>query len=98
MIELSHIHKRFNAHTVNEVYALRDVSVHIKPGEFVTVIGTNGSGKSTLLNMVAGTILPDVGTITLAGKDITSRKEFQRAHSISRVFQNPFMGTAPDMT
>jgi putative ABC transport system ATP-binding protein len=98
MIELSHIHKRFNPGTINEVYSLKDVSLEIKAGEFVTVIGTNGSGKSTLLNMVAGTILPDSGTISLAGADITRRKDFQRAYSISRVFQNPFMGTAPDMT
>jgi putative ABC transport system ATP-binding protein len=98
MIELSNIHKRFNAHTVNEVYALKDVSLTIREGEFVTVIGTNGSGKSTLLNVLAGTALPDSGTITLAGKDITKSKDFQRAHAISRVFQNPFMGTAPDMT
>ncbi|MCX5813399.1 MAG: ATP-binding cassette domain-containing protein [Proteobacteria bacterium] len=98
MIQLSRIHKKFNAHTVNEVYALRDVSLEISEGEFVTVIGTNGSGKSTLLNMVAGTTFPDSGTIMLAGKDITKKKEFERAHTISRVFQNPFMGTAPDMT
>lgn len=98
MIKLSHIHKRFNADTVNEVYALRDVSLEIREGEFITVIGTNGSGKSTLLNMVAGTILPDSGIITVAGKDVTKKKDFERARSISRVFQNPFMGTAPDMT
>jgi putative tryptophan/tyrosine transport system ATP-binding protein len=98
MIKLKGIHKRFNADTVNEVYALRDVSLEIREGEFITVIGTNGSGKSTLLNMVAGTILPDSGSIMIAGKDVTKKKDFERARSISRVFQNPFMGTAPDMT
>jgi putative ABC transport system ATP-binding protein len=98
MIDLENIHKRFNANTVNEVYPLRGVSLEIGDGEFVTVIGTNGSGKSTLLNMVAGTILPDSGTIRVDGKDMTKEKEFRRARSISRVFQNPFMGTAPDMT
>jgi putative ABC transport system ATP-binding protein len=98
MIELSHIHKTFNTNTVNEVYTLQDVSLEIKKGEFVTVIGTNGSGKSTLLNMVAGTIFPDSGVINVAGKDVTKKKDFERARSIARVFQNPFMGTAPDMT
>ena len=98
MIDLENIHKRFNANTVNEVYPLRGVSLAIDKGEFVTVIGTNGSGKSTLLNMVAGTIFPDQGTIRVDGKDMTSEKEFRRARSISRVFQNPFTGTAPDMT
>jgi putative tryptophan/tyrosine transport system ATP-binding protein len=98
MINLSNIHKRFNTHTINEVYALKDVSLEIKEGEFVTIIGTNGSGKSTLLNVVAGTIIPDAGTIMLAGEDITKQKDFKRAHAVARVFQNPFMGTAPEMT
>jgi putative tryptophan/tyrosine transport system ATP-binding protein len=98
MIGLRDVHKRFNAHTINEVYALRGVSLDIRDGEFVTVIGTNGSGKSTLLNMLAGTILPDSGNVLLDDRDITRKKAFQRARSISRVFQNPFMGTAPDMS
>ena len=98
MIEFSNIHKKFNANTINEVYALKDMNLEIKEGEFVTVIGTNGSGKSTLLNMAAGTITPDSGIIMLAGEDITKQKDFQRARAVARVFQNPFMGTAPDMT
>jgi putative tryptophan/tyrosine transport system ATP-binding protein len=98
MIGLENIHKKFNANTVNEVYPLKGVSLEIGKGEFVTVIGTNGSGKSTLLNMVAGTIKPDTGTINVDGKDVTREEEYQRARSISRVFQNPFMGTAPDMS
>jgi putative ABC transport system ATP-binding protein len=97
MIKLSHIHKKFNPGTINEVYALRDISLQIKEGEFVTVIGTNGSGKSTLLNAIAGTFLPDSGTIEIADKDVTRKQEFERAKYISRVFQNPYMGTAPGM-
>jgi putative tryptophan/tyrosine transport system ATP-binding protein len=98
MLELKGIHQVFNAGTINEVYALREVSLTIGEGQFVTVIGTNGSGKSTLLNVAAGTILPDAGKVLLAGRDVTKEKDFERARSISRVFQNPFMGTAPDMT
>jgi putative ABC transport system ATP-binding protein len=98
MIKLYRIHKKFNAGTVNEVYALKGVSLEISAGEFVTVIGTNGSGKSTLLNMVAGTIFPDSGSVIIAGRDVTKEKDFERARSVSRVFQNPFTGTAPDMT
>jgi putative ABC transport system ATP-binding protein len=98
MIELSHIEKTFNVRTVNEVYVLRDVSLRIGKGEFVTVIGTNGSGKSTLLNVVAGTVLADSGTITIARNDVTNKKDFERARSVARVFQNPFTGTAQDMT
>lgn len=98
MILLTDIHKKFNADTVNEVYALQDINLEIKEGEFVTIIGTNGSGKSTLLNMIAGTIPADTGSIFINNKDVTHKKDFERAHSIARVFQNPFMGTAPDMT
>jgi len=97
MIRINNIHKKFNPGTLNEVYALRDCNLHISEGEFVTIIGTNGSGKSTLLNAVAGTFQPDSGSIIIAGEDMTFKKDFQRARHISRVFQNPFLGTAPDM-
>lgn len=98
MIKIGHVHKRFNPGTMNEVYALRDINLEIMEGEFVTVIGTNGSGKSTLLNAVAGTFLLDSGEILIGGKDFTRKKDFERAKYIARVFQNPYMGTAPDMT
>ena len=55
MLELRQISKTFNPDTINEVRSLREVSLSIEDGSFVTVIGTNGSGKSTLLNAVAGT-------------------------------------------
>lgn len=98
MISLRDIHKKFNPETHNEVYALRGVSLDIAAGEFVTIIGTNGSGKSTLLNVLAGTVTPDTGTVTLKGRDVTRQHDHERARRIARVFQNPFMGTAPDMT
>jgi len=98
MIKITHLHKRFNSGTANEVYALRGINLHIKEGEFVTVIGTNGSGKSTLLNALAGAFLPDSGSIEIAGVQVTNKKDFQRAKYIARVFQNPFTGTAPEMT
>ena len=98
MIEITGLHKRFNAGTINEAYALRGISLNIRPSEFVTIIGTNGSGKSTLLNAVAGTFLPDQGQIRIDGHDMTYQRDFQRARYIARVFQNPFMGTAPQMT
>jgi putative ABC transport system ATP-binding protein len=98
MIEIKNYHKKFNPGTVNEVYALRDINLSVNDGEFITIIGTNGSGKSTLLNAVAGNFYPDEGTIHIDGKDVTYMKDHQRAKYISRVFQNPFMGTAPKMT
>ncbi len=98
MIQITDFHKRFNAGTINEVYALKGIDLHVHTGDFITIIGTNGSGKSTLLNAVAGAFLPDVGAIAIAGKDVTFERDFERARYISRVFQNPYTGTAPGMT
>lgn len=98
MISIVDLHKRFHAGTANEVYALKGIDLEINAGDFVTIIGTNGSGKSTLLNAIAGTFLPDSGNIIVDGEDVTMKKDFKRATYISRVFQNPFTGTAPAMT
>src|ERR1041384_1337427 len=98
MLEVSNITKTFNPGTPNEVQALRGVSLTLETGSFLIIIGTNGSGKSTLLNAVAGTFLVDDGSIKLAGSDITRWSEHQRAKLIGRVFQNPFSGTAPNMS
>ena len=98
MLHVSRLSKTFNRGTVNEVRALSDVSLELAQGSFLIIIGTNGSGKSTLLNAVAGSFLPDVGSITLAGQTITSWAEHRRAKYIGRVFQNPFSGTAPTMS
>jgi putative ABC transport system ATP-binding protein len=98
MLQVRRLSKTFNRGTVNEVRALSDVSLELPPGSFVVIIGTNGSGKSTLLNAVAGSFLPDRGSITLAGQTITNWPEHRRAKYIGRVFQNPFSGTAPTMS
>ncbi len=98
MLTIANITKTFNPGTPNEVRALRDVSLRLESGSFLLIIGTNGSGKSTLLNAVAGTFLPDLGTLTLAGHNITRWAEHRRAKLIGRVFQNPFSGTAPNMS
>jgi len=97
MIAITNLSKTFNQGTINEVKSLRNVSVTIEEGSFVVLLGTNGSGKSTLLNAVAGVFLPDQGQIVLDGIDITKMPEHKRAKYIGRVFQNPFLGTAPDM-
>ncbi len=97
MLEVKNIYKTFNAGTVNEKTALNGVSLHLAPGDFVTVIGGNGAGKSTLLNAVAGTWLVDEGSITIDGVDVTHLSEYKRAKYIGRVFQDPMMGTAATM-
>jgi putative ABC transport system ATP-binding protein len=98
MLQLRDVEKTFFAGTPNEVRALKGVTLTIDEGSFVTVIGTNGSGKSTLLNAVAGVFPLDRGSISVGGEDITRWSEHRRAKLIGRVFQNPFSGTAPNMT
>jgi putative ABC transport system ATP-binding protein len=98
MLEITGIKKTFHEGTPNEVRALRGVSLTIPASSFVIVIGTNGSGKSSLLNAVAGTFLVDEGQIRLAGQDVTRWPEHLRASLVGRVFQNPFSGTAANMT
>jgi putative ABC transport system ATP-binding protein len=98
MLELTQLSKTFNPGTPNEVRALQNVSLTLEPGSFLVIIGTNGSGKSTLLNAVAGNFFVDSGKLDLAGRNITRWPEHRRARLIGRVFQNPFTGTAPNMS
>lgn len=98
LLEVNKIRKIFGAGSVNEKLALNDVSMKLKEGDFVTVIGNNGAGKSTLLNCIAGVFPIDGGSILLDGEDITRQPEHKRARHIGRVFQDPLKGTAFDMT
>mgnify|MGYP002851925277 CR=1 FL=1 len=97
MLDIVKISKTFNPGTINEKKALDALSLNLKEGDFVTVIGGNGAGKSTLLNAIAGVWPVDEGSITLAGENITGLPEYKRAKLIGRVFQDPMMGTAADM-
>ncbi len=97
MLQIENISKTFNPGTITEKHALKGVSLHLPPGDFVTVIGGNGAGKSTLMNSIAGTFRVDTGRISIDGIDITKWDEHQRAKFIGRVFQDPMMGTAADM-
>lgn len=98
MIALSDVVVTFNAGTPLETTALRHVSLAVPAGQFVTVIGSNGAGKSTALNVIAGLIRPTQGQVVVDGTDVTGWAPHQRARLISRVFQDPKMGTCEDMT
>jgi putative ABC transport system ATP-binding protein len=78
---------------VNEVHSIRDLSIDIEQGDFITIIGSNGAGKSTFLSCLAGTHALDSGSISVAGTDVTRWPEYKRARFIGRVFQDPLMGT-----
>ena len=98
MLDIRNISKTFNPGTVNEKKALTGLSLHLDPGDFVTIIGSNGAGKSTLFNAIAGSFYVDEGSIEVDGRDITFMLEYKRAKHIGRLFQDPLKGTAPNMT
>lgn len=98
MLKLTNLQKTFNPGTPSAHTALDGLNLQVKPGEFVTLIGSNGAGKSTLFNAIAGSFVLDRGNIMLDGKNITFMKEFRRAAMVGRLFQDPMLGTAPDMT
>ena len=97
MLKITDLQKTFNPGTINAKTALNGLDLQLRDGEFVTVIGGNGAGKSTLLNAIAGVWKPDFGSIEIDGQDVTSMPEHKRAKFLGRVFQDPMMGTAPDM-
>ncbi|KKO53377.1 ABC transporter ATP-binding protein [Paenibacillus sp. DMB20] len=98
MLNMNHVSKLFNPGTVDEKIALTGVNLHLKPGDFVTVIGSNGAGKSTLMNIISGVMKPDAGEVSIDGNSIGHLPEYRRSRWIGRVFQDPMAGTAPHMT
>lgn len=98
MLRLENACITFHANTVNERKALDNVNLHLKKGDFVTVIGSNGAGKSTMLNAISGTYIIDSGYVYLDNQDVTMQKSYKRAKYIGRLFQDPLKGTAPNMT
>ncbi|MFI5185094.1 MAG: ABC transporter ATP-binding protein [Chitinophagales bacterium] len=98
MISFKNISKVFNKGEANEVTALRNIHLHIQKGEYVVIIGANGSGKTTLLNILSGAEKVSGGKVIIDGKDVTNLTEFKRSKWIARVFQNPYTGTASELT
>jgi putative spermidine/putrescine transport system ATP-binding protein len=80
-IVLRGVSKNFGAHA-----AVRDVDLDIARGEFFTMLGPSGSGKTTLLRLIAGFEVPDAGTISLRGTDVTGLPPYQRG--VNTVFQD----------
>jgi putative ABC transport system ATP-binding protein len=98
MLEINDINLTFHEGTSREVKALKHVNLAIEKGSFTLLLGSNGSGKSTLLNILAGTLLPNSGKVMLNGKELQNEGAYLRSPYIARVFQNPTLGTAPDLT
>ena len=97
-LRLEGVSQVFHPDTPNEVRALDHIDLELERGTFTVVLGTNGSGKSSLLNAIAGSLALAGGRFYLDGQEVTRWTEQRRARLISRVFQNPFTGTASDLT
>lgn len=70
--------------------AVSDVSLDVRQGERVGIIGPNGSGKTTFINCIAGRLRPEAGSITFAGHDVTRFAAYRRARlGLTRTFQIP---------
>ncbi|HEY5672332.1 MAG TPA: ABC transporter ATP-binding protein [Malonomonas sp.] len=93
MITIKDLIKTFHRGSINEVLALAGINLQVAKGDFITVIGSNGAGKSTLLNCLAGSYAIDSGQIRIDEQEVTRWPEHQRATLISRVFQDPLLGT-----
>ena len=98
MLRLNHVCKTFHPGTADAKVALDDVSLHVREGDFISIIGANGAGKSTLFNAICGSFYTDAGTIYLDGRNVTMQPEHRRAKQIGRLFQDPMRGSAPDMS
>jgi putative ABC transport system ATP-binding protein len=98
MITITDVHKTFNKGKANQVNAVNGITLEIQSGEFLVIVGSNGSGKTTMLNLIAGSVSPDNGTISIDGNDVTNMPDYRRSQWIARVFQNPLSGTAPDLS
>jgi putative ABC transport system ATP-binding protein len=98
LVHIDRVTKIFNPGEVNEVTAVREVTLRVPERQFLVVIGGNGSGKSTLLNLVAGSVFPTQGRIAISEKDVTDVPEYERAGLIGHVFQDPLKGTAANLT
>lgn len=98
MMKIENVSVTFNVGTPDENHALTNVSLTVNKGDFVTVIGSNGAGKTTLYNVIAGTYAPSSGSILIRDTEVTHSPEYRRARWIGRIFQNPLLGTAGNMS
>ena len=98
MLELKNITKVYNQGLITESCLFQEFSLTVKDGEFVSIVGSNGSGKTSMLNIICGSIPVEGGQVLIDGRDITRSADFKRYARIGRIFQNPAMGTCPDLT
>lgn len=98
MLEMRQITKVYNPGTVTELRLFENFDLTVPDGQFVSIVGSNGSGKTSLLNLLCGSIPLDGGDVCIDGKSIRKQKDYQRYGAIGRVYQNPALGTCPNLT
>ena len=98
MLEIRGLKKVYNPGTVTEMTLFDGFDLSVPDGQFVSIVGSNGSGKTSLLNIICGSIPMDGGDVVVDGKSLRKLKDFQRYGTIGRVYQNPSLGTAPNLT
>lgn len=98
MIELQNIYKTYTVGQAKPINVVQNLSLTIYKNDFAVIVGANGSGKSTLLNLISGNVQPNSGKVFINDKDITKLPDYKRSSTIARVFQNPFSGTAADLS
>ncbi len=98
MLKLLNVSKTFHPGTQDARVALDDVTLRVRNGDFISIIGANGAGKSTLFNAICGSFYVDKGAVILDGEDVTMLPEYKRARTIGRLFQDPMRGSAPGMS
>ncbi|WP_304507638.1 ABC transporter ATP-binding protein [Anaerotignum sp.] len=98
MLELKNITKIYNPGQITEMCLFDKFNLTVTDGQFVSIVGSNGSGKTSMLNIICGSIPIEGGEVLVGGKDIAKMKDYQRYRSIGRVYQNPSMGTCPNLT
>ncbi|MDL5043840.1 energy-coupling factor ABC transporter ATP-binding protein [Streptococcus raffinosi] len=87
MIEIKNLKFKYNQDQTS--YILDNVSFHVKPGEWLSIVGHNGSGKSTTARLIDGLLVAESGHIMVDGQELTEDNVWEIRNKIGMVFQNP---------
>ena len=87
IIEVKNLSYRYDHKS--EDYILKDVSFHVKQGEWLSIVGHNGSGKSTTVRLIDGLLEAESGDIIISGDKLTADNVWEKRRQIGMVFQNP---------
>ena len=87
IIEVQHLKYKYDNHV--DDYILKDVTFHVKQGEWLSIVGHNGSGKSTTIRLIDGLLEAESGEIIIDGDELTLENVWEKRRHIGMVFQNP---------